>query len=116
MNPLPFTLDQLSDKTKALAKAYLKEFQQPETGVLYLRPLKTKGQWTSPADVKAKKPFPWGYGSGIQDAPLHCGHMLERALPPGKEFGGETGGEVRNLLVINALHLYAALRGGREGR
>ena len=64
----------------ALAGQYFAEFQHPETGVLYGGRLKGKDSWTSPADVLAEKPHPWGYGSHIEDTALHNGHVLAALL------------------------------------
>ena len=60
----------------SLTERYLKQFQHPETGVLYGARLSGKDDWTSPEDVLAEKPKPWGYGSRIADTVLHTGHML----------------------------------------
>ena len=63
-----------------MARDYFAEFRHPETHVLYCARLSGKSRWTSPADVKAEKPKPWGYGSRIADTSLHCGHMLVALL------------------------------------
>lgn len=68
------------DQTFSLAKRYFAEFQQPETGVLYNARLSGKDSWTSPAEVLAEKPKPWGYGSRIADTSLHTGHILAALL------------------------------------
>ncbi|MFK5923511.1 MAG: sialidase family protein [Verrucomicrobiota bacterium] len=62
------------------AKHYFAEFQHPQTGVLYGSRLSSKDSWTSPADVLAEKPKPWGYGSRIADTGLHTGHILAALL------------------------------------
>lgn len=67
-------------KTFSLAKDYFTEFQHPETNVLYNARLSGKDSWTSPADVLAEKPKPWGYGSRIADTSLHTGHILAALL------------------------------------
>ena len=38
--------------------------------------LSTVDRWTTPEEIKARKPAPWGYGSRIEDTSLHCGHTL----------------------------------------
>jgi len=68
------------DQVFRLAKRYFAEFQHPETGVLYGSRLSSKDSWTSPADVLAEKPKPWGYGSRIADTGLHTGHILTALL------------------------------------
>lgn len=68
------------DRTLSLAERYFAEFQHPETGVLYGSRLSGKDSWTSPADVLAEKPKPWGYGSRIADTGLHTGHILTALL------------------------------------
>ncbi|OHD53334.1 MAG: hypothetical protein A2096_01895 [Spirochaetes bacterium GWF1_41_5] len=72
----PFTETELREKVFSMAKTYFAEFQHPETGVLYGARLSTKASWTTPADCKAKKPQPWGYGSRYADTMLHTGHTL----------------------------------------
>jgi hypothetical protein len=64
----------------SLAEDYFEDFRHPETHVLYGARLSTKQNWTSPDDVKAGKPKPWGYGSRIADTTLHCGHLLVALL------------------------------------
>ncbi len=68
------------DEIFSLAEGYLAEFQHPETGVLYGARLSGKDRWTSPAEVLAEKPHPWGYGSRIADTVLHTGHFLVALL------------------------------------
>ncbi len=77
---LPFTQDELVSIALSLTRDYLAAFQHPKTHVLYGSRLVSKDNWASPADVKAKKPHPWGYGSRIADTSLHCGHMLASLL------------------------------------
>ncbi len=78
---LPFSEKELSGRTFGLVSDYLAEFSQPDTGVLYGRRLATRAKWKySPADIRAGKPEPWGYGSHIEDTALHCGHMLSAFL------------------------------------
>ncbi len=72
--------EELVDLVFSQARQYFSEFQHPETGVLYGSRLSGKGSWTSPADVLAEKPKPWGYGSRIADTGLHTGHMLVALL------------------------------------
>ena len=62
------------------ARQYFADFQHPETSVLYNARLNGKDSWTSPADVLAEKPKPWGYGSRIADTSLHTGHILTALL------------------------------------
>jgi len=69
-------IEQVFDQTRA----YLSEFQHPETGVLYGSRLASKDSWTSPEDVLKELPHPWGYGSRIADTVLHTGHMLVALL------------------------------------
>jgi len=76
----PFAEDDLVEHVFALTKDYLHGFQHPETHVLYGARLSTKRDWTSPDDVKAGKPKPWGYGSRIADTTLHGGHLLVALL------------------------------------
>ncbi len=64
----------------SLAEAYFADFRHPETHVLYGSRLSTKRNWTSPEEIKAGKPKPWGYGSRIADTVLHCGHLLVALL------------------------------------
>lgn len=76
----PFTNGELKAHTLKLAKDYFGHFQHPETHVLYGARLSTKDGWTTPAEVKARKPAPWGYGSRIADTALHSGHTLVALL------------------------------------
>ncbi|QDV18767.1 hypothetical protein Pan153_34280 [Gimesia panareensis] len=76
----PLTRATVETQTLALLDQYLKDFQDPNTGVLYLGRFSTRSKWTSPADVKAKLPHPWGYGSRIEDTCLHTGQMLVALL------------------------------------
>ncbi len=71
-----YTTDQLF----SLLRVYFRDFRDPRTGVLYGARLSTKEHWTSPAEVKAGKPKPWGYGSRIADTALHSGHLLVALL------------------------------------
>ena len=73
---LPFTEEELVTHVFSLAGEYFVDFRHPGTHVLYGARLSTKHGWTSPDDVKAEKPAPWGYGSRIADTSLHCGHTL----------------------------------------
>ncbi|NOX98550.1 MAG: hypothetical protein GXP30_02270, partial [Verrucomicrobia bacterium] len=68
------------DQVFSQARQYFADFQHPETGVLYGSRLSGKDSWTSPADVLAEKPKPWGYGSRIADTGLHTGHILTALL------------------------------------
>jgi len=70
----------VTDAVFALAEKYFDEFQHPETGVLYGGRLEGRSKWTSPADILAEKPHPWGYGSHIEDTSLHNGHVLAALL------------------------------------
>lgn len=70
----------LERRTFELARDYFAEFQHPETFVLYGAKLSAKDRWTTPAEVKARQPKPWGYGSRIADTALHCGHTLVALL------------------------------------
>ncbi|MEK6645728.1 MAG: hypothetical protein AABY84_03520 [Candidatus Firestonebacteria bacterium] len=70
------TKEDVITKSFSIAKTYFNDYQDPETYVCYGARLKEKDSWTSPEDVKAKKPAPWGYGSHIEDTALHCGHLL----------------------------------------
>ncbi len=72
----PIELDELDKVTLALAEEYFDQFQHPKTRVLYGAKLSTKESWTTPEEIKAGKPKPWGYGSRIADTALHCGHTL----------------------------------------
>ncbi|MCF6312272.1 MAG: hypothetical protein L3J39_07450 [Verrucomicrobiales bacterium] len=72
--------EQLIEQVFSQAKQYFKHFQHPKTGVLYGSRLSSKKSWTSPADVLAEKPKPWGYGSRIADTGLHTGHILAALL------------------------------------
>ncbi len=76
----PFTKDTLKKQTFTLTQNYLEQFQDPQTFVLYGARLSSKDHWTTPADVKSRKPKPWGYGSRIADTALHCGHTLVALL------------------------------------
>lgn len=77
----PFVSEEkVIDRAFAQTRAYLAEFQHPETGVLYGSRLSGKDTWTSPAEVLQEKPKPWGYGSRIADTVLHTGHMLVALL------------------------------------
>ncbi|MBT7300020.1 MAG: hypothetical protein HN849_10930 [Victivallales bacterium] len=76
----PFTEQELTTHVLSLAKNYFADFRHPETHVLYGARLSDKHRWTSPADVRAEKPKPWGYGSRIADTSLHCGHVLVALL------------------------------------
>lgn len=77
---VPFTPSALRTRTFALAEKYFDQFQDPATFVLYGARLSTVASWTTPDDVKARKPVPWGYGSRIEDTALHCGHTLVALL------------------------------------
>jgi len=76
----PFTEAELVTHVFSLTKNYLRDFQHPQTNVLYGARLSTKKNWTSPEDVKKELPKPWGYGSRIADTALHCGHLLVALL------------------------------------
>lgn len=78
--PPPFSEAELLKQVRSLNEAYFADFRHPETHVLYGARLSTKARWTSPGDVLAEKPHPWGYGSRIADTALHCGHMLVALL------------------------------------
>ena len=78
--PLPFSIDELRQQTFRLASAYFEQFQHPQTHVLYGAKLSTKDRWTTPDQIRAKQPQPWGYGSRIADTALHCGHTLVALL------------------------------------
>ncbi len=71
---------ELIETVFAQTQDYLREFQHPDTGVLYGARLSTRENWTSPEDVLLEKPQPWGYGSRISDTVLHTGHMLVALL------------------------------------
>ncbi len=77
---LLFSADELKELTFGLAEEYFKQFQHPETYVLYGAKLSTKDRWTTPKEIKARQPKPWGYGSRIADTALHCGHTLVALL------------------------------------
>ncbi|MFC1596994.1 LVIVD repeat-containing protein [Planctomycetota bacterium] len=77
---LPFTEEELVTHVFSLAQKYFADFRHPKTHVLYGARLSSKHRWTSPDDVKAEKPAPWGYGSRIADTSLHGGHMLVALL------------------------------------
>ncbi|MCP4785663.1 MAG: hypothetical protein GY903_04490 [Fuerstiella sp.] len=74
------TVDELGKQTFRLAEKYFEQFQDPQTLVLYGAKLSTKDSWTTPAQIKARLPKPWGYGSRIADTALHCGHTLVALL------------------------------------
>ena len=76
----PINEKEVTARVFSLAKGYFAEFQHPETSVLYNARLSGKDSWTSPADVLAEKPKPWGYGSRIADTSLHTGHILTALL------------------------------------
>ena len=78
--PAPFTEKELVSHVFTLTKNYLRDFQHPQTHVLYGARLSTKKHWTSPEDIKKELPKPWGYGSRIADTGLHCGHLLVALL------------------------------------
>ncbi|MBT3377938.1 MAG: hypothetical protein HN742_27960 [Lentisphaerae bacterium] len=80
VGPFPFTGGELTTHVFSLARNYFADFRHPETQVLYGARLSARHRWTSPADVKAEKPKPWGYGSRIADTALHCGHVLVALL------------------------------------
>ena len=80
LGSFPFTEEELTTHVFSLTRNYFADFRHPETHVLYGARLSAKSRWTSPADVKAEKPKPWGYGSRIADTSLHCGHMLVALL------------------------------------
>ena len=75
-----FTADAVRERTFALTRTYFKQFQDVQTFVLYGARLSSKDRWTTPANVRAGKPKPWGYGSRIADTALHCGHTLVSLL------------------------------------
>ena len=68
---VPFTLGELEARAFDLAEKYFEQFQHPRTFVLYGAKLSTRGSWTTPQEVKSRKPAPWGYGSRIADTALH---------------------------------------------
>jgi len=70
----------LADRVFALMNDYFRDFRHPQTGVVYGARLATRHQWTSPEEVKAGRPAPWGYGSKIEDTALHSGHLLVALL------------------------------------
>ena len=76
----PFSQGDLRDRTFELAEQYFEQFQDPNTHVLYGAKFSTKERWTTPDEIKARKPAPWGYGSRIADTALHCGHTLVALL------------------------------------
>ena len=76
----PFTLSELKTHTFELAEKYFEQFQDSKTFVLYGARLSTKETWTTPQQIKSRKPAPWGYGSRIADTALHCGHTLVALL------------------------------------
>lgn len=76
----PFDATTLTTTVFSLARAYLEDFQDPRTYILYGARLSTKAHWTSPQEVKSGKPKPWGYGSHLEDTALHCGHLLVALL------------------------------------
>lgn len=76
----PFTPETVIDLVFPRAVRYFDTFRHPETGVLYQSPLAGKAGWTTPAEVLAEKPVPWGYGSHIADTCLHTGHVLGALL------------------------------------
>lgn len=78
--PLPFSANELREQTLKLTRDYFDQFQHPETHVLYGAKLATKDRWTTPDQIRAKLPKPWGYGSRIADTGLHCGHTLVALL------------------------------------
>ena len=77
---VPFSNTELRDHTFELAENYFTQFQAPDTFVLYGAKLSTKENWTTPEEIKARMPAPWGYGSRIADTALHCGHTLVALL------------------------------------
>jgi hypothetical protein len=100
---MPFTKKELQSKVFALTKTFIKEFQDPTTGVIYNARLSTKAKWTSPADCKAKKPKPWGYGSRYSDTVLYSGHLLGAMLDAYEAKPTE-------FLKVNCQKLYNALK------
>lgn len=85
-SPLPaasstsLTADELKRQAFQLAEEYFAQFQHPETHVLYGARLNNRDRWTTPDEIRARKPKPWGYGSRIADTALHCGHALVALL------------------------------------
>ena len=76
----PFANSKLRDRMLELAEKYFEQFQDKNTYVLYGAKLSTKEHWTTPDEIKARKPAPWGYGSRVADTALHCGHTLVALL------------------------------------
>lgn len=76
----PFTEAELAELVRNQAEEYFASFQHPETGVLYGAPLSGKANWTTPEEILAERPHPWGYGSRIEDTALHTGHLLVALL------------------------------------
>ncbi len=74
------TRSELKTRTFELSERYFEQFQHPRTSVLYGAKLSTREMWTSPEEIKSRKPAPWGYGSRIADTALHCGHTLVALL------------------------------------
>ncbi len=77
---LPFSRAELRSRTFLLAREYFRDFRHPQTHVVYGARLATKEKWPSPADVRAGRPKPWGYGSRMADTALHSGHLLVALL------------------------------------
>ncbi len=99
---------EMTNQVFSQARHYFSEFQHPETGVLYGSRLSGRSSWTSPADVLAEKPKPWGYGSRIADTALHTGHMLVALLDayearPDPFLKGQIGRCFEGLKLIGSL-------------
>ncbi len=100
---MPFTENELKEKVFSLTKTYIDEFQDPKTGVLYNARFSTRKKWTTPEECKAKKPYPWGYGSLCADTALHAGHTLVALLDAYKA-------KPAPFLKENAIKLFKALK------
>ena len=56
-----FALGELEARSLDLAETYFAQFQHRRTFVLYGAKLSTKENWTTPEEVKSRKPAPWGW-------------------------------------------------------
>ncbi len=70
----PFTRNELKTCAFELAKQYFEQFQHSDTFVLYGAKLSTMETWTTPEEIKSRKPAPWGSWQSLQVTP--CWYIL----------------------------------------
>ena len=77
---LPFTLGELKHAHSSWLRSTSSSFSTRRPLCCMGRSCRRKTSWTTPEEIKSRKPAPWGYGSRIADTALHCGHTLVALL------------------------------------